>query len=422
MTDADAERRLSQESDPVGERHAVMESTDSSILPASVETARTRVAIGFKRIANSHGTYSAHAYQHIGFDNSLRMQDFKSSFSASVVETDGDDMVFDFVGIDAPIANAIRRILLAEVPTVAIETVYVHDNSSIVPDEMLAHRLGLVPLRVDPRKFEMKTNRDDPATPTNTVRMRLTARCDRNPAAPRDGVAAPDKLYLGYRVLSGGIKYVRFEGSDQLSDLGLLDEPAPIHDDIVLAKMRPGERIDVALDAVKGVGKDHAKFSPVATAAYRMLPEIKLHERIHGADAQELKDLCPTDVFDIEDSGCAAVARPRNCTMCRECLRDEKWHGRVELARKRDHFIYTVESAGALPPATIVSEALNILSSKCATLEAALDDVLRLKAAEAADATDATKEEQAAGQAQNPETAQGAGTEDADMTPVDANA
>lgn len=65
-------------------------------------------------------------------------------------------------------------------------------------------------------------------------------------------------------------------------------------------------------------------------------------------------------VFDIEDImgvSTAVVARPRDCTMCRECIRKEGWEeGRVELRRKADHFIFTVESVGCLKPVDIVRE------------------------------------------------------------------
>lgn len=53
----------------------------------------------------------------------------------------------------------------------------------------------------------------------------------------------------------------------------------------------------------KGIGKDHAKFSPVATASYRLLPVITLNEEIEGQDAEELVAKCPLNVFDIEDLG-----------------------------------------------------------------------------------------------------------------------
>jgi hypothetical protein len=67
-----------------------------------------------------------------------------------------DDMIeFDLVGVDAAIANALRRIMLAEVPTVAIETVWFADNMSIIQDEVLAHRIGLIPLKIDPKSCLM---------------------------------------------------------------------------------------------------------------------------------------------------------------------------------------------------------------------------------------------------------------------------
>jgi DNA-directed RNA polymerase I and III subunit RPAC1 len=59
--------------------------------------------------------------------------------------------------VDASLANALRRILIAEVPTMAIEQVYIQDNSSIIQDEVLAHRLGLIPIKADPRAFNFQS-------------------------------------------------------------------------------------------------------------------------------------------------------------------------------------------------------------------------------------------------------------------------
>lgn len=53
----------------------------------------------------------------------------------------------------------------------------------------------------------------------------------------------------------------------------------------------------------KGIGKTHAKWSPVSTAYYRLVPEILIKEEIMNEDAQELKNMCPMKVFDIEDLG-----------------------------------------------------------------------------------------------------------------------
>lgn len=66
------------------------------------------------------------------------------------------DMEFDLIGVDASVANALRRIMISEVPTMAIENVYMYNNTSVMHDEILAHRLGLIPIFADAREFEIK--------------------------------------------------------------------------------------------------------------------------------------------------------------------------------------------------------------------------------------------------------------------------
>jgi DNA-directed RNA polymerase alpha subunit len=87
-----------------------------------------------------------------------------------------EQLTFDLTGIDASIANSLRRIMLSEVPTVAIENVYIEMNSSIIHDEVLAHRLGLIPIKVDPRLFEFKG--DGEANSANTLVFSLDVKCD----------------------------------------------------------------------------------------------------------------------------------------------------------------------------------------------------------------------------------------------------
>lgn len=77
----------------------------------------------------------------------------------------------------------------------------------------------------------------------------------------------------------------------------------PLFEDILIAKMRPGQEIEMELICEKGVGKTHAKWSPVSTAYYRLVPDIIFKEEIKDQDAVELKNLCPTGVYDIEDLG-----------------------------------------------------------------------------------------------------------------------
>jgi DNA-directed RNA polymerase I and III subunit RPAC1 len=97
----------------------------------------------------------------------------------------------------------------------------------------------------------------------------------------------------------------------------------------LIAKLRPGQEIEMELFCEKGIGKTHAKWSPVSTAYYRLTPDIKFKKDILGDDAKELKKLCPVGVFDIEDIAGgkkrAVVADARKCTTCRECIRPQKF-------------------------------------------------------------------------------------------------
>lgn len=86
-----------------------------------------------------------------------------------------------------------------------------------------------------------------------------------------------------------------------------------MHPDILLAKLAPGQAIEFEAHAVKGIGQDHAKFSPVATAAYRLLPLVTLDARapFMDAEADALVAACPMGVFDIEDAPGASRASER---------------------------------------------------------------------------------------------------------------
>ena len=102
-------------------------------------------------------------------------------------------MEFDLIGLDASLANALRRILMAEIPTMAIEKVYVYNNTSVMHDEILAHRLGLVPIKADPRLFEFKEGEGDGATDLNTLVFKLHVECKKNSQAAGNALDPKEK-------------------------------------------------------------------------------------------------------------------------------------------------------------------------------------------------------------------------------------
>jgi DNA-directed RNA polymerase alpha subunit len=102
------------------------------------------------------------------------LEDLRNKMRIQIITLNEESIVFDIKGIDAAIANALRRILLAEVPTMAIETVYIENNTSIIQDEVLSHRLGLIPINANPTLFETYHEEDGP-TDLNTIVFNLKA-------------------------------------------------------------------------------------------------------------------------------------------------------------------------------------------------------------------------------------------------------
>ncbi|OBS58434.1 hypothetical protein A6R68_10470 [Neotoma lepida] len=313
----------------------------------AVEEMRTRVVLGEFGVRNVHTTDFPGNYS--GYDDAWDQDRFEKNFRVDIVHMDESTLEFDMVGIDAAIANAFRRILLAEVPTMAVEKVLVYNNTSIVQDEILAHRLGLIPILADPRLFEYRN-----------------------------------------QVYTRHMTWVPLGNQADVFPEGTI---RPVHDDILIAQLRPGQEIDLIMHCVKGIGenpvcpgrvtefltgKDHAKFSPVATASYRLLPDITLLEPVEGEAAEELSRCFSPGVIEVQEvqgKKLARVANARLDTFSREIFRNEKLKKAVRLARVRDHYIFSVESTGVLPPDVLVSEAIKILMGKCRRFLDELDAV-----------------------------------------------
>ena len=154
----------------------------------------------------------------------------------------------------------------------------------------------------------------------------------------------------------------------------------PIHEDILIAKLRPGQVIELEAHARKGIGKDHAKFSPVATASYRLMPHVEVVRPIYDDLAEELENWFEPGVFDCvptDEDGHrvkAVVVNPYACTMSRNFMRNPILKDSIRMTRIPDHFIFSVESVGMMEPAVIVAEALKILKEKCERVSGLADD------------------------------------------------
>lgn len=104
----------------------------------------------------------------------------------------------DFPGNYSGYDDAWDQDRFEKVPTMAVEKVLVYNNTSIVQDEILAHRLGLIPIHADPRLFEYWNQGDEEGTEIDTLQFRLQVRCTRNPHAAKDS-SDPNELYVNHK-------------------------------------------------------------------------------------------------------------------------------------------------------------------------------------------------------------------------------
>ncbi|GAA5918911.1 hypothetical protein JCM6882_003372 [Rhodosporidiobolus microsporus] len=337
-------------------------------LPAPVSD-RNLVRIGKERVESVSATDFPGHYP--GESNHWDLDRFEAGLRVQLNSLSPSSLDFDLVGVDASVANAIRRIIIAEVPTIAVENVYVWNNTSIIQDEVLAQRLGLIPLAIDPRKLEAKKSADEPPTDLNTVVFSLVARCERLRDV-RKGETDPEKIWSGVEVLSSHMEFSARGGQLELF-AGQL--PKPANDNILVAKMRGGQEIVAELHCNKGVGKDHAKWSPVATASYRLLPSIELLGDIPPALHSKFQACFPPGVINTT-GGRLAVADARKDTVSREVLRHPEFEGKVKLGRVRDHFIFNLESAGQYAPQELLPVAVEVLLAKVRGVRTGLQALL----------------------------------------------
>lgn len=311
-------------------------------------------------------------------------------------------MSFEMHHISPPIANLFRRVLTTEVPTLAFDRILIEENDSPVLDELLSHRLGLVPVagpvmkmdyitessqagfdNLDPRRvllFELDATgaKDAAVTPVYSRQLQwvpLPGQEQWGNSVHDDGVKAENEEATSDNGSNGGGSGSRSTSGDTDSD----DAVFLVYPDILITKLGPGQRIKLKAIAVKGIGCVHAKWSPVSACYYEMKTSVELRQPLSGVAAEALVKSCPMGVFDFEGGkkgGAATVVAPEKCTLCRECLRSDDTAAaaasgevdRVSIQKDKTNVVFHVESVGQLHPAQILRMGLRLFAERCRAL------------------------------------------------------
>lgn len=277
-------------------------------------------------------------------------------------ELAADSLNFQLDYVDTSMANAFRRVMISEVPTMAIEFVNIEINTSVVTDEFLAHRLGLVPL-VSVSADRYHTTRDCPCRDglcdNCSVKFRMHVKCNEHSCE----VTSKDLHAITEHC---DVVPVREESVE--------DGREANH--ILLAKLRKGQEIKLEAIAKKSIGKDHAKWSPVAVCTYQFQPSIHIHasalSEMTTQEKQSFVNSCPTKVYRYNDNDhTVEIAEPTKCMYCNECV-----DRAVELDQRHlvdvrpidDRFLFSVETTGSLPPEDVFLTSVNVLRDKLSML------------------------------------------------------
>ncbi len=152
-----------------------------------------------------------------------------------------DTLRFVLSDISPAFANALRRIIMAEVPVMAIDDVMILENNSVMYDEILAHRLGLIPVTTD-QTYNLPED--------CTCKSELG--CEKCRASFSLETEATDPVEVVYT------SHLKPENPDV----------RPVSDKIPIVKLAQGQRIKLEAYARLGRGNVHAKWQPVSACTY----------------------------------------------------------------------------------------------------------------------------------------------------------
>jgi len=241
-----------------------------------------------------------------------------------ILEKREDSIKFLVEGIDVTFANALRRTILADVPTFAVDEVEFFENDSALFDEIIAHRVGMIPLTTPHERFSLDSLELD----DYTVTLSLEAE-------------GPGMVYSG--------------------DLKSSDEGVkPANPNIPIVKLAEGQRLTFNAYAKLGRGKDHAKWQP-GFVYYKYLTKVHVSKEV--PDWKELKELAERRGLPVEETNEELII-----TTTKAFYLPRKFDAYVgEKIREEvvpNAFVFTVETNGELPVEELVTIALKILMRK----------------------------------------------------------
>src|SRR3989338_6318201 len=245
-----------------------------------------------------------------------------------VLENNKDQGKLSFLLKDSnPVfANTLRRLIIDEVPTMAIEEIEFSKNPSILYDEMIAHRLGLIPLKTDLKSYNLPDKCKCEGKGCNRCQLKLV------------------------------LKSAKI-GTVYASELKSKDPAVkPVHPEMPIVKLIKGQSLELEATAVLGRGRQHAKWSP-GHVYYKYKPIVEITGDVKNPEA--IIEVDHNNIFEIKDRKLAINKdRVLECDLSLDFSEIDK---NVKVSASDTEFIFTVESFGQLSCKEMMNKAVDIL-------------------------------------------------------------
>jgi DNA-directed RNA polymerase subunit D len=242
-------------------------------------------------------------------------------YDIEVIERDERNARFAVRGLTPAFANGVRRAMLADVPTVAIDTVRVIENSSVMFDEMIGLRLGLVPLTTPINEFE----------PGEGVSLALD-------------VEGPATAYSG-----------DIESSDELVQ--------PADENIPIIELKENQRLAFEAEAVLARGRDHAKHQGGVAVGYRHLQRVTVEGELDEYEDREPEIV--RGVIEDDDELVPAESFSNDIT-------NRYPEQAVSVEEVSGAFVFHVETDGSMSVDDLMTGAVRSLADRADELEVAV--------------------------------------------------
>lgn len=227
--------------------------------------------------------------------------------------------------------NSLRRIMISELPKLAVNNVVIYDNTSALFDEIISHRLALIPIPTD---LSLLTFRDEctckgKGCPTCTVRYTLS----------KEG-----------------------EGIVYSGDLQPEEKSWAIKEDkIPIVELYNDQRLILEVEAVLGCGRDHAKWQPVQAPGYKYIPTIEIDKKKIDEVKELIKHL-PEGIVELKKDK-LEIKDDAKITLLESYLEKEKVDF-IKIKRDSNKLIFSFETDGSFTAKEALIESSKILAKK----------------------------------------------------------